>query len=195
MSTIWDCSPPFVGADSKATCNHILQGIERVHWPKYLSLEAVDLIRNLCKPVDKERLGYASAEEIRRSAWFTAFSFYSLRNRYMRPPYTPEVCFAINLHKFAFWYTFKCYSDAWKSPKQNSTELKLSPFTFKQTAAHTTCFWEKKWLAKQKEEEEGRNPFPKHWNHRIIGTCDHVKRECFEISLKLRDPRIRGLSL
>ena len=43
------------------TYNLILKGIEAVHFPKYVTKGAQNLVRRLCRAVPTERIGYQKA--------------------------------------------------------------------------------------------------------------------------------------
>ena len=52
------CSPPFSGNDPMKTYNLILKGIDMVNFPKHMSRSAISIIKQLCRDIPSERLGY-----------------------------------------------------------------------------------------------------------------------------------------
>jgi cGMP-dependent protein kinase len=53
--------PPFRGKDHMQTYNLILKGIDAVHFPRYVTKGAQNLVRRLCRAVATDRLGYQKA--------------------------------------------------------------------------------------------------------------------------------------
>lgn len=51
-------TPPFTGQDPMRTYNIILRGIAAIEFPSYITRDAINLIKKLCKDNPAERLGY-----------------------------------------------------------------------------------------------------------------------------------------
>ncbi|KAF5282826.1 hypothetical protein FQR65_LT02824 [Abscondita terminalis] len=70
------------------TYNLILRGIENIQIPDYVPRRAEHLIRQLCKPIPKDRLRSSreGIQQIRDERWFLGFSWDQLRAGRLRPP-------------------------------------------------------------------------------------------------------------
>lgn len=76
--------PPFTDKDPMKTYTLILQGIDKVDFPSYMSRSAVMLIKRLCRDVPTERLGYqrSGINDIKKHRYIP-FINYFIFTRYM----------------------------------------------------------------------------------------------------------------
>ncbi|KAF6216834.1 hypothetical protein GE061_001184 [Apolygus lucorum] len=84
---------PFSGADSSATYEIILKGINAINFPRNITRNAAALIKELCRDNPDERLGFQKGgiDEIRKHKWYERFNWKSLRLRKLSPPILPKV--------------------------------------------------------------------------------------------------------
>ncbi|KAL3878954.1 hypothetical protein ACJMK2_031278 [Sinanodonta woodiana] len=79
------------------TCNNILGGIKDFVFPNYISKNAEDFIRKLCRMNPVKRL---TAQEIPMHGWFNEFKWEDLRGRTMEPPFVPKVKSSVDASYF-----------------------------------------------------------------------------------------------
>jgi len=94
--------PPFRGKDHMQTYNLILKGIDAVHFPRYVTKGAQNLVRRLCRAVATDRLGYqkAGVQDIKNHKWFQGFNWEALRNRKILAPIIPPIRGPTDLSNF-----------------------------------------------------------------------------------------------
>jgi len=94
--------PPFRGKDHMQTYNLILKGIEAVHFPKYVTKGAQNLVRRLCRHIATERLGYqkAGVQDIKNHKWFQGFNWEALRRQRIQAPIIPPINGPTDLSNF-----------------------------------------------------------------------------------------------
>jgi len=94
--------PPFRGKDHMQTYNLILKGIEAVHFPKYVTKGAQNLVRRLCRHVATERIGYqrAGVQDIKNHKWFQGLNWEALRLQRIRAPIIPPIKGPTDLSNF-----------------------------------------------------------------------------------------------
>lgn len=94
--------PPFRGKDHMHTYNLILKGIEAVHFPKYVTKGAQNLVRRLCRHVATERLGYqrAGVQDIKNHKWFQGLNWEALRHKRIQAPIIPPINGPTDLSNF-----------------------------------------------------------------------------------------------
>ncbi|XP_037911380.1 cGMP-dependent protein kinase 1 isoform X2 [Hermetia illucens] len=80
--------PPFRGRDEMKIYQQILGGIEVVKMSAKIPKPAQNLIKNLCKQMPAERLGYQKRGimDIKRHSWFDGFDWHKLQNKTMPAP-------------------------------------------------------------------------------------------------------------
>lgn len=80
--------PPFRGRDQMKIYQQILGGIEIVKMPSRIPRSAQSLIKQLCKQLPVERLGYQKRgiADIKRQSWFDGFDWVKLQNKTMTAP-------------------------------------------------------------------------------------------------------------
>ncbi|KAM9329816.1 cGMP-dependent protein kinase 2 [Gastrophryne carolinensis] len=86
-------SPPFTGPDQMMIYNLILQGIEKVEFPRKISRRPEDLIRRLCRQNPAERLGNMKngIADIKKHRWFNGFDWEGLSTRSLQSPLKQEL--------------------------------------------------------------------------------------------------------
>ncbi|KAL0272069.1 UNVERIFIED_CONTAM: hypothetical protein PYX00_005182 [Menopon gallinae] len=94
--------PPFRGADHMATYQLILKGISSATFPPFISKPAKNLIKQLCKSVPAERLGYQKngVDGIKYDKWFDGFNWEALEKMQMRAPFQPKINGPIDTSNF-----------------------------------------------------------------------------------------------
>ncbi|XP_022919033.2 cGMP-dependent protein kinase, isozyme 1-like [Onthophagus taurus] len=91
---------PFETNDSThlKTYEAILKGIKSIDFPKYFSIESVDVIKNLCAQKPIERL--SSPDEIKTQRFFAGFSWINLHSEKMRAPFVPQLTHSLDVRNF-----------------------------------------------------------------------------------------------
>ncbi|KAJ8250617.1 hypothetical protein COCON_G00225390 [Conger conger] len=86
-------SPPFSGSDPIKIYTTVLQGIEKVDFPKRVSKRSEDLIRRLCKLNPAERMGNKKNGiiDIKKHKWFQGFNWDGLRCQKLISPLKREL--------------------------------------------------------------------------------------------------------
>lgn len=96
--------PPFRGKDHMRTYNAILRGIDAVRMPPRIPKHAQHLIRDLCRQIPTDRVGYQKKgiQEIKSHAWFTAgnFDWRALRARTTPAPLRRPIESVVDLSNF-----------------------------------------------------------------------------------------------
>lgn len=82
---------PFPGDDEEEVFDSIVN--DEVRYPRFLSLEAVSLMRRLLKKNPEKRLGSTDrdAEDVKRQPFFRTLNFEYLLKKKIRPPFVPTV--------------------------------------------------------------------------------------------------------
>ena len=77
----------------RVVLSFLLQGIDKIDFPRSISRNASSLIKKLCRENPAERLGYqrGGVEEIKRHRWFDGFYWEGLINRRITAPIIPTV--------------------------------------------------------------------------------------------------------
>merc|ERR1719461_1144753 len=83
--------PPFFDDEPIETYRKIIKG--RIKFPRYFSVEARDLIKNLLRSKATRRLGVITggADKIRNHPWYSGFDWDALRAGKLAPPIRPKV--------------------------------------------------------------------------------------------------------
>lgn len=96
--------PPFRGKDHMRTYNAILRGIDAVRMPARIPRPAQSLIRDLCRQIPTDRIGYQKKgiQEIKAHAWFAspAFDWRALRARTIVTQLRRPIESAVDLQNF-----------------------------------------------------------------------------------------------
>ncbi|XP_017483261.1 PREDICTED: serine/threonine-protein kinase N-like [Rhagoletis zephyria] len=82
---------PFPGDDEEEVFDSIVN--DEVRFPRFLSLEAVSMMRRLLKKNPEKRLGSTDrdAEDVKRVPFFRTMNFENLLKKKIRPPFVPTV--------------------------------------------------------------------------------------------------------
>ncbi|KAF7494294.1 Serine/threonine-protein kinase N [Sarcoptes scabiei] len=82
---------PFPGDDEEEVFDLIVH--EEVKYPKFLSLEAVSIMRRLMRKSPEKRLGSTQrdAEDVKRQPFFRTMNFENLLSKKIRPPFVPKI--------------------------------------------------------------------------------------------------------
>ncbi|KAH7642005.1 serine/threonine-protein kinase n2-like protein [Dermatophagoides farinae] len=96
---------PFPGDDEEEVFDSIVN--EEVKYPKFLSLEAVSLMRRLLKKAPEKRLGSSErdAEDVKRQSFFRNMNFENLLQKKIRPPFVPKVRSMEDVSNFDYEFT------------------------------------------------------------------------------------------
>ncbi|XP_063225447.1 cGMP-dependent protein kinase, isozyme 1-like [Bacillus rossius redtenbacheri] len=88
-----DGRTPFAAPDPMDVCSRILTGIDAVGFPAHVSPRARSLVRQLCRRVPAERLGYQGrgVADIRQHGWFQALRWDALRRKDITSPIVRRV--------------------------------------------------------------------------------------------------------
>jgi classical protein kinase C len=83
--------PPFDGRDEDELFNHILE--KQVHFPKFLSKEAVDVLKGFLAKHPARRLGCSATSEkdIKERLFFKKIEWDKLAARQIPPPFKPKI--------------------------------------------------------------------------------------------------------
>lgn len=85
-------APPFTDSDRKRTMDKIIRG--KLAIPRYISIEASDLLRKLLRKSPRRRLGSSAgdgAREVQRHRFFRTINWLEAGERRLMPPYKPPV--------------------------------------------------------------------------------------------------------
>ncbi|XP_066436457.1 serine/threonine-protein kinase N3 isoform X2 [Eleutherodactylus coqui] len=82
---------PFPGDDEEEVFDSIVN--EEVHYPRFLSLEAINIIRKLLRKTPERRLGagVGDGEEIKTQPFYQELNWESLYARKLQPPFVPAL--------------------------------------------------------------------------------------------------------
>ncbi|XP_027199333.2 serine/threonine-protein kinase N [Dermatophagoides pteronyssinus] len=96
---------PFPGDDEEEVFDSIVN--EEVKYPKFLSLEAVSLMRRLLKKPPEKRLGSSErdSEDVKRQSFFRTMNFENLLQKKIRPPFVPKVRSMEDVSNFDYEFT------------------------------------------------------------------------------------------
>lgn len=94
--------PPFRGKDHMRTYNAILRGIDAVRMSPRIPRAAQHLIRDLCRQIPTDRIGYQKRgiDEIKAHAWFASFDWRALRERAAPGPLFKPIRNGVDLSNF-----------------------------------------------------------------------------------------------
>ncbi|KAJ8285324.1 hypothetical protein GJAV_G00025550 [Gymnothorax javanicus] len=86
-------NPPFTGTEQMMTYTYILQGIDKMEFPKRITRRPEDLIRKLCRQNPMERLGNLKngITDIKKHRWFNGFNWDGLKFRKLKSPLKREL--------------------------------------------------------------------------------------------------------
>lgn len=84
-------APPFTDSDRKRTMDKIIKG--KLVLPRYLTVEAIDILRKLLKKSPKQRLGSRpnGSMDVQRHSFFRSIDWRKAIARSLVPPYKPPV--------------------------------------------------------------------------------------------------------
>jgi hypothetical protein len=85
--------PPFESSDPMVTYMKVMQGIEKVRFPRATKGPIEDLVKGLLKKEPSERLPMRSGgvTNLRTHAWLAKFDWDGLAKQTLEPPYKPKV--------------------------------------------------------------------------------------------------------
>ncbi|KAG5888241.1 hypothetical protein JTB14_027923 [Gonioctena quinquepunctata] len=100
------------------TCENIVGGIDKVDYPSYMDMKAVQLVKKLCRKDPMERLGMGpdGIQEIRTHKWFTGFNWEQLGAFQMKPPFVPKLSGPLDTRYIPDIYE----KDVYYAPAENS---------------------------------------------------------------------------
>ena len=81
--------PPFYSRDREKLFKMIRYG--NVKFPKYLSIEAVDLLQGFFIKDPDKRLGSYGVDDIKKHQFFKGIQWDDILNKKIKPPFTPKI--------------------------------------------------------------------------------------------------------
>lgn len=84
---------PYVGNSRKEIREHILSKqvlVGKYEVPRGWSMEAVDFINRLIQRKKEARLGFNGISEIKKHPWLASINWEKLKNKEIRPPFSPR---------------------------------------------------------------------------------------------------------
>jgi serine/threonine protein kinase len=101
--------PPFSGEDEEEVFDAIVNS--DVRCPRYLSIEAISIIRRLLRKDPEKRIGYGEkdANDIKRQKFFGIinYEFDALLKKQLKPPFVPRIRYAEDVSNFDEEFTRK----------------------------------------------------------------------------------------
>ncbi|XP_055328553.1 serine/threonine-protein kinase N2-like [Paramacrobiotus metropolitanus] len=91
---------PFPGEDEEEVFDSIVN--EEVKYPRFLSIDAVGLMKKLLRKTPDKRLGAseADAEEIKKQPFFRSIKWDDLLRKKVKPPFVPKIAFQEDVSNF-----------------------------------------------------------------------------------------------
>jgi len=112
-------TPPFTRETKKQTYEAILDGIQFVTFPRYVSTRARNFVKKLCRrrPIDRLGGNGRGVQQIRKDPFFTGFDWEGLKTQTLQPPFIPKIESHLDTSNFdqypADCESTECHDDIW----------------------------------------------------------------------------------